>query len=98
VPPKVEYCLTEWGQALCPALDALLKRVAHRDDYGARGSNSEDYVSGKCPSACAHRSASRPLRVNFPPAPCDLATAAVPSPTDMRAGRPATGKECHLLK
>lgn len=25
VPPKVEYCLTNWGQALCPALDALLK-------------------------------------------------------------------------
>src|SRR3990170_6291674 len=25
VPPKVEYCLTEWGQALCPALDALLQ-------------------------------------------------------------------------
>lgn len=25
VPPKVEYGLTEWGQALCPALDALLK-------------------------------------------------------------------------
>src|SRR5713226_4923061 len=25
VPPKVEYRLTEWGQALCPALDALLK-------------------------------------------------------------------------
>ena len=25
VPPKVEYCLTKWGQALCPALDALLK-------------------------------------------------------------------------
>ncbi|BDC49401.1 transcriptional regulator [Bryobacterales bacterium F-183] len=25
VPPKVEYCLTDWGQALCPALDALLK-------------------------------------------------------------------------
>lgn len=24
VPPKVEYCLTDWGQALCPALDALL--------------------------------------------------------------------------
>jgi len=24
VPPKVEYCLTEWGQAICPALDALL--------------------------------------------------------------------------
>lgn len=25
VPPKVEYRLTDWGQALCPALDALLK-------------------------------------------------------------------------
>jgi DNA-binding HxlR family transcriptional regulator len=24
MPPKVEYALTEWGQALCPALDALL--------------------------------------------------------------------------
>lgn len=24
VPPKVEYRLTDWGQALCPALDALL--------------------------------------------------------------------------
>jgi DNA-binding HxlR family transcriptional regulator len=25
LPPKVEYCLTNWGQALGPALDALLK-------------------------------------------------------------------------
>jgi hypothetical protein len=25
VPPKVEDALTDWGQALCPALDALLK-------------------------------------------------------------------------
>ena len=25
VPPKVEYGLTDWGQALCPAFDALLK-------------------------------------------------------------------------
>jgi DNA-binding HxlR family transcriptional regulator len=25
VPPKVEYRLTDWGQSLCPALDALLK-------------------------------------------------------------------------
>ena len=24
VPPKVEYGLTEWGQALCPVLDRLL--------------------------------------------------------------------------
>jgi DNA-binding HxlR family transcriptional regulator len=31
VPPKVEYGLTDWGQALCPALDALLKWAALRD-------------------------------------------------------------------
>jgi DNA-binding HxlR family transcriptional regulator len=30
VPPKVEYGLTDWGQALCPALDALLKWAAGR--------------------------------------------------------------------
>jgi len=32
VPPKVEYCLTEWGQALCPALDALLKWALSRGE------------------------------------------------------------------
>jgi len=31
VPPKVEYGLTDWGQALCPALDALLKWARARD-------------------------------------------------------------------
>jgi DNA-binding HxlR family transcriptional regulator len=31
VPPKVEYCLTDWGQALCPALEALLKWAARRE-------------------------------------------------------------------
>lgn len=31
VPPKVEYRLTAWGQALCPALDALLKWAEQRD-------------------------------------------------------------------
>ncbi len=31
VPPKVEYCLTVWGQALCPALDALLKWAEARE-------------------------------------------------------------------
>lgn len=30
VPPKVEYCLTDWGQALCPALDLLLQWAAAR--------------------------------------------------------------------
>jgi DNA-binding HxlR family transcriptional regulator len=31
VPPKVEYGLTNWGQALCPALDALLKWAELRE-------------------------------------------------------------------
>jgi DNA-binding HxlR family transcriptional regulator len=31
VPPKVEYSLTDWGQALCPALDALLQWSASRE-------------------------------------------------------------------
>jgi DNA-binding HxlR family transcriptional regulator len=30
VPPKVEYRLTDWGQALCPPLDALLQWLARR--------------------------------------------------------------------
>jgi DNA-binding HxlR family transcriptional regulator len=30
VPPKVEYRLTGWGQAMCPALDALLEWAAQR--------------------------------------------------------------------
>ncbi len=30
VPPKVEYALTEWGQAMCPALDSLLEWAASR--------------------------------------------------------------------
>jgi len=32
VPPKVEYALTPFGQALCPALDALLKWAALREN------------------------------------------------------------------
>jgi DNA-binding HxlR family transcriptional regulator len=32
VPPKVEYALTDWGQALCPALDALLTWAAERPE------------------------------------------------------------------
>jgi DNA-binding HxlR family transcriptional regulator len=30
VPPKVEYDLTDWGKAMCPALDALLEWAALR--------------------------------------------------------------------
>jgi DNA-binding HxlR family transcriptional regulator len=32
VPPKVEYGLTDWGQALCPALDALLTWASLREN------------------------------------------------------------------
>src|SRR5712675_3442307 len=35
VPPKVEYRLTDWGQALCPALDALLTWAERRKDNPA---------------------------------------------------------------
>ncbi|HEY2561667.1 MAG TPA: helix-turn-helix domain-containing protein [Caldimonas sp.] len=35
VPPKVDYRLTEWGQMLCPALDALLAWAERRDDFAA---------------------------------------------------------------
>jgi DNA-binding HxlR family transcriptional regulator len=32
VPPRVEYSLTAWGQALCPALDALLTWAGQREE------------------------------------------------------------------
>jgi DNA-binding HxlR family transcriptional regulator len=38
MPPKVEYSLTEWGQALCPALDALLKWKERRGPATVEGS------------------------------------------------------------
>src|SRR6201998_1453050 len=34
---KVEYGLTDWGQALCPALDALLKWAALREGMAEEG-------------------------------------------------------------
>jgi len=30
VPPKVEYRLTDWGRAMCPALDSLLEWTTAR--------------------------------------------------------------------
>jgi DNA-binding HxlR family transcriptional regulator len=30
VPPKVEYRLTDWGRAMCPALDSLLEWATAR--------------------------------------------------------------------
>ncbi|GAB3051185.1 winged helix-turn-helix transcriptional regulator [Stenotrophomonas tumulicola] len=32
VPPKVEYQLSDWGQKLCPALDALLQWREQKTD------------------------------------------------------------------
>ena len=40
VPPKVEYRLTDWGQALCPALDALLTWAMSRE-AGSEGEAEE---------------------------------------------------------
>jgi len=39
VPPKVDYRLTEWGQKLCPALDALLKWFECRGDSASAPSS-----------------------------------------------------------
>jgi DNA-binding HxlR family transcriptional regulator len=40
VPPKVEYDLTEWGQLMCPALDALLEWAAKRPNVRSKVSAS----------------------------------------------------------
>jgi DNA-binding HxlR family transcriptional regulator len=40
VPPKVEYSLTDWGQSLCPVLDALLKWQDGRGEAGGAPSPS----------------------------------------------------------
>jgi DNA-binding HxlR family transcriptional regulator len=40
VPPKVEYGLTQSGQALCPALDALLKWAALHEETAEAEKNS----------------------------------------------------------
>ena len=36
VPPKVEYDLTKWGKAMCPALDSLLEWAALRPKHSLR--------------------------------------------------------------
>ncbi len=46
VPPKVEYRLTEWGQALCPALDALLTWAASRPDGPILSKGPPDSTGG----------------------------------------------------
>ena len=39
VPPKVEYELSDWGKAMCPALDALLEWAALRPAPSQPGSS-----------------------------------------------------------
>jgi DNA-binding HxlR family transcriptional regulator len=41
VPPRVEYDLTEWGKAMCPALDALLEWAAVRPTPPERAPSTE---------------------------------------------------------
>jgi len=41
VPPKVEYELTEWGRAMCPALDALLEWAALRPQDSPRDTTTQ---------------------------------------------------------
>ena len=41
VPPKVEYRLTEWGKAMCPALDMLLEWAALRPQHPPRNNASK---------------------------------------------------------
>jgi len=45
IPPKVEYRLTEWGQALCPALDALLKWAEARTEASSNSQRREPVSS-----------------------------------------------------
>ena len=37
VPPRVDYSLTDWGQALCPSLDALLTWVDLKETMAEGG-------------------------------------------------------------
>lgn len=41
VPPRVDYRLTAWGRALCPAIDALLWWGASKPALGVEGPEDE---------------------------------------------------------
>jgi DNA-binding HxlR family transcriptional regulator len=55
VPSKVEYCLTDWGQALCPALDALLRWAGLRETL----SDPAERSPGKPPRICTSSGSAR---------------------------------------
>jgi DNA-binding HxlR family transcriptional regulator len=40
VPPSVDYRLTEWGQMLCPALDAMLAWAERRDGFATAAASA----------------------------------------------------------
>jgi len=66
VPPKVEYSLTKWGQALCPALDALLGWAALREKMSDPADGLLQGGRRERPADRAGRQESVPPR---PPAP-----------------------------
>ncbi|MFL9824141.1 winged helix-turn-helix transcriptional regulator, partial [Rhodoplanes sp. SY1] len=60
VPPKVEYGLTDWGQALCPALDALLTWAALRDGASAAAAPREACPRRRCVATSVRVGTARP--------------------------------------
>jgi DNA-binding HxlR family transcriptional regulator len=46
IPPKVDYRLTEWGQALCPALDAILTWAELRPPRSADPGGADSAETG----------------------------------------------------
>jgi DNA-binding HxlR family transcriptional regulator len=55
VPPKVEYGLTDWGEALCPALDEMLRWAASRDEFHKRPQLKPDLPLAVSGQARHHR-------------------------------------------
>jgi DNA-binding HxlR family transcriptional regulator len=47
VPPKVEYALTKWGEAMCPALDELLEWAALRPKLATRPASDKNRSAPK---------------------------------------------------
>ena len=62
IPPKVEYRLTKWGQALCPVLDALLKWAALRERMSDPANGLLQRGRSERPSARTVRQESVPPR------------------------------------
>jgi hypothetical protein len=59
---RVEYSLTDWGQALCPALDALLTWVDFRDSLTEHENDHATDETAPPPAASTARSEPTPPR------------------------------------